>query len=532
MENQRRFSTPNGSRLEEENLVNEQQFESLIYQGKLRYNLGNKTFLSYKPHIKRVSIAEQSKRLISVLANTTERKVASIETSQSIDQRLKLDHRFNDQHSFHLEASHLYTDRNSDYRIASEDPLFTSLLRDSEISDIFQLEDNISQFISAKGTYLNRIGLQTRLRFFTGYQYNDDNLNSTIQNEEETFEALSNTDASFTVKDYFGGIKLSQKIGSLDLQVSGTAHNYFIKNSTLSNDADHRFFFMPDVSIKQSFADAHFVRGGYKFQVVFPSIQLLASQPIINNYRTTSIGVPSLEQATHHVFDLNYFRNSIWHHYIMTVNFNHSIRQDEFRSMVVTDSTGLQQFVPVNNQPENHSTLMVRFTKNYRKLKINLETKNLLANFKNTINELPIDNRTLRTEVELSVLMEYGAAGDIDFGVRSIFNDFKQNEESFVSSKYVPYLELKQKLWKKVLLSLTGTYSFFRDDRSNQSVDYSNIDASIEYDLARRLKVRTQVKNLLNNDLIFVNTFNSYYSSTQQFNVLERFVTWSLSYRF
>ena len=200
--------------------------------------------------------------------------------------------------------------------------------------------------------------------------------------------------------------------------------------------------------------------------------------------------------------------------------------------MVVTDSTGLQQFVPVNNQPENHSTLMVRFTKNYRKLKINLETKNLLANFKNTINELPIDNRTLRTEVELSVLMEYGAAGDIDFGVRSIFNDFKQNEESFVSSKYVPYLELKQKLWKKVLLSLTGTYSFFRDDRSNQSVDYSNIDASIEYDLARRLKVRTQVKNLLNNDLIFVNTFNSYYSSTQQFNVLERFVTWSLSYRF
>ena len=216
----------------------------------------------------------------------------------------------------------------------------------------------------------------------------------------------------------------------------------------------------------------------------------------------------------------------------MTVNFNHSIRQDEFRSMVVTDSTGLQQFVPVNNQPENHSTLMVRFTKNYRKLKINLETKNLLANFKNTINELPIDNRTLRTEVELSVLMEYGAAGDIDFGVRSIFNDFKQNEESFVSSKYVPYLELKQKLWKKVLLSLTGTYSFFRDDRSNQSVDYSNIDASIEYDLARRLKVRTQVKNLLNNDLIFVNTFNSYYSSTQQFNVLERFVTWSLSYRF
>ncbi|MGB3467874.1 MAG: TonB-dependent receptor, partial [Cyclobacteriaceae bacterium] len=397
----RTFSSQDNIRTEEETFLNNQLYESLIFNATYKNQISPNTSLNYKPNFKRIALSEQSERSLNVFDNTQNRFTDNGRLTNSFDHRLVLKHQFNKKSDLKISGSQLVKTGDANYNLSSDQRLFPSLFTDNEnLGSLLQLQDNDQRMFSLKSIFVRKLNLKSQLAIEAGYQNNSDALTSALVTEENN---SINNDVKYQVSDLFTGLIYARKINKTDVRLGLSVHKFDINSRSGTELTDTRWQVLPSVDIKKNFGKAHFLRSVYRKKVVFPTANQISENPIVTNYRTLAFGMGTLNEAIYHQFSLSYFRLSLWNHYTITVNINHDRKIDEFRPEVFIDSTGVQQTTMTNNQPESSSSVVLRFEKDFKKVTLKLKSDIFLLDFNNTLNDFTNSNNSLISNNELGI---------------------------------------------------------------------------------------------------------------------------------
>ncbi|MBC6401938.1 MAG: TonB-dependent receptor [Ekhidna sp.] len=526
-EEERRFISPLGEIIENEDFTLNQAFNTLLHQSTIKYVLGKNTFLKYSPYYKHTEVDDSSNRLLDVDAGVLIRSSANNRQAKSLDQQLIIDHKLNNKSTFKLQTRYTVNDKSTALNLDSDQEIFEEQLG-QRVNQLFQSGDRDESGFLTQLSFSGYLGLKSILKSSVGYQRNNQKLVSRIFLPKANKHIFPN-DVNYTVTDTYAGLSLQQKVSNVRFEMGGKMHA-FLTEIPSEESKKRNYIFTPLFNIKQSFSSSHSLRFSYSVDVIYPIVDQLITHPIVKNYRTLEGGNFMLNHSLHHDFSINYFNFSVWSQMTFIFNVGYLRKLDAFRNEIATNSGSTQVLRSFNNQPEDRVFGLIRLDKKWSSFSVFLKGNIAFEDFQSIVDNITIENNSLITSSELSLSLAPLEKSEVSIGIKLDGNLFKQNEVSFATTNWGPLIGLNQSIGSWVFAMSAEHRVFEGGDNSNQI--YTNITGEIQCKISDHFEAKGAIYNLLNNDSVVKNTFNTYYSSTKTFIVLERIFSITASYKF
>jgi len=474
----------------------------------------------------------------------------------SINQNLQAYYTLNDNNIFAFEAKHLYQNENPFYQALLSEQPFTSTLPLNEVNvaggELFTI--NQEQTIrtnktDAKLDYYWVLNKKSNLNFTLGttqsrqnfdsgifeiFEGNRNALDQSIPNSETGETQSLTNDVKFHFSDIFLGVHYKVKTGKITWTPGLTLHNF----RTLSDQngietVDEKVLALPDLFVNLQFAQTQSLRFNYQVSAQYTDIGNYAEGLIFNNFNSLFRGNRELENAIFHNVSLNYFNFSMFSFTNFFGGVNYSRRIDPIKTVGLFQ--GINQISsPTNNSNFADETLSAnaRFSKNFKKWRLNLSGNLSYSDLNNIINTIDVNTQNFTQNYRASFATNFKEAPNLEVGYnRTITSSDNGVSRTFFTDR--PFANLEWAFGKG--FTLTADWSYYNYDDDDPGTDLENryqfLESSLFYQKPdSKWEFSLRATNIFDVDVISQNTVNDISIRNTEFFVQPRILLFTTTY--
>ncbi|RMB56673.1 TonB-dependent receptor [Dokdonia sinensis] len=478
----------------------------------------------------------------------------------SINQNVNLYYTLNEDNIFAGTFQHLYQDEDPFYNaILSEEP-FTApdpnnpMNQISSIDfmpganglfDINQNKNIKTNKLDAKVDYYYILNKKSNLNITAGATLSrqdfDSNLfeilaDGTVDDLEETEDGtVIGNEVAFNFSDLFLGLHYKVKTGIFTFTPGLTLHNYRTKSEQLGTTTEEsEVTVLPDLFTVVDFAQGKSLRVNYQMTAQYTDVNNFAEGLLFNNYNSLFRGNREIENAIFHNASINYFSFSMFNFTSLFGGVNYSRRVDPIKT--TGTFVGINQVAsPINNTNFADETLSAnaRFSKRFKKWKLNLSANGSYSDLNNIINGEDRNTKNLSQTYTTSAETNLKEAPNFEIGYRynSTNSDNGVTDRTFFTHR--PFANAEWNFLNGFTLGADWSLYNYDDNDDSTEIDnmYSFLEANLYYQKPdSKWEFRIQATNLLDVDVISNNSVNDFQISNTEYFVQPRIVMFTVQY--
>ncbi|MFT4154191.1 hypothetical protein [Parafilimonas sp.] len=413
---------------------------------------------------------------------------------------------------------------------------FNSLFQD-ETSKIFNHDANIkySRGIN-KNSFNVELGNKSSRQNFYSYMQATDSTNNKVN-----LSADFNNNIKYTTRELYAAVSYSSLLSNkLSYIVSLKANSAkLIFDSALNKTYFNKLYMLPSITIKYEFSNNAGASFSYAANENLPRINQLYNGYIFTGLLHLEKGSGALKPGLNHGFNLNYHFGDLVNKGLLL--FSGAIYQIN-QLPYVNNLNNRQMYSFLQNEFYNagiSNTFLALYT----------FIQKIMPSVKSQVT-FNISVNTAKTTTGYNDILQTNKlrGSALKFEYRSVFD--KQFNFTF-SGRYT--LNHQKNLLTGVSsnthqLSATQTfdYTILKSLHLNSSVSYLSVSGNLNKEeniillnagalfqvIPKKLSVRVSANNLLNKTYFVSNSFNSFYSYANRFEILKRFATINVQYKF
>ncbi|TVZ22031.1 carboxypeptidase family protein [Dokdonia sp. Hel_I_63] len=478
----------------------------------------------------------------------------------SINQNVNLYYTLDENNIFSGTIQHLYQDEDPFYNATlSQEPFTAPDPADmtNEISsidfmpganglfDINQNKNIKTNKLDAKLDYYYILNKKSNINITAGTTLSRQDFNSnlfqiletgTVDDLTETLDGtIIGNDVAFNFSDVFVGLHYKLKTGIFTITPGLTLHNYTTKSEqlgTTTEDSDVRL--LPDLFTVLDFSQGKSLRVNYQMTAQYTDVNNFAEGLLFNNYNSLYRGNREIENAIYHNASINYFSFSMFNFTSLFGGINYSRRVDPIKTS--GSFVGINQVAsPINNTNFADQTLSAnaRFSKRFKKWKLNLSANGSYSDLNNIINGEDRNTKNLTQNYRTSAETNFKEAPNFEIGYNftSTNSDNGVTDRTFFTNR--PFANAEWNFGKGFTIGADWSLYNYDDNDDSTEIDnmYSFLEANIYYQKPdSQWEFRIQATNLLNVDTISSNNVNDFTISNTEYFVQPRIAMFTVKY--
>ena len=473
----------------------------------------------------------------------------------SINQNLKAYYTINDSNIFAFEAQHLFQKENPFYQALLSDQPFESTIPLSQVAtgELFSIDQEKTirtNKVDAKLDYywvLNKksnlnvtLGTtQSGQRFNSGifevFEGSRERLNESLPNPNQGEETQSlRNDVAFHFSDVFLGLHYKVKTGKVTWTPGVTLHNFGTESTQQGSVTDDdEWIALPDLFVNIQFGQTQSLRFNYQANAQYTDVTNYAEGLVFNNFNSLFRGNRNLENALFHNVSLNYFSFSAFSFTNFFGGINYTRRIDPIKTVGLFQ--GINQISsPVNNSNFADETVSAngRFSKSFKKWRLNLRSNLSYSNLNNIINGLDRQTENFTQSYRASFATNFDKAPNLEVG----FNRNITNSDNGVSRVFTtdrPFANFEWAFGKGFIFTADWEYFNYDDDDATTDIDnnYQFLEAALFYQKPKsKWEFSLKATNLFDVDVISQNTVNDITIRNTEYFVQPRIVLLTTKY--
>lgn len=472
----------------------------------------------------------------------------------SINQSLKAYYTLNENNIFAFEAQHLFQNENPFYQALLSDQPFTSTIPLSQVAagELFSLDQE--QIIrtnktDAKLDYYWVLNKKSNLNFTLGTTQSRQHFDSGIFEifegtrsrldesvaDEETGETQSlRNGVKFHFSDIFLGLHYKVKTGKVTWTPGLTLHNFRTESDqNLTTTIDEKWLALPDLFVNVQFGQSQSLRFNYQMTAQYTDVTNYAEGLVFNNFNSLFRGNRNLENAIFHNISANYFSFSMFNFTNFFGGVNYTRRIDPIKTVGLF--SGINQISsPINNSNFADETVSAngRFSKTFKKWRLNLSSNLSYSNLNNIINGLDRRTENFTQNYRTSFATNFEDAPNVEVGFsRNITQSDNGVSRTFTTDQ--PFANFEWAFGKG--FTFTADWEFFNYDDDDDATDIDNtyqfLEAALFYKKPEsKWEFSVEATNLFDVDVISQNTVNDITIRNTEFFVQPRIVMFTTRY--
>ncbi len=333
----------------------------------------------------------------------------------------------------------------------------------------------------------------------------------------------------------FVGLHYKLKTGIFTITPGLTLHNYTTKSEqlgTTTEDSDVRL--LPDLFTVLDFSQGKSLRVNYQMTAQYTDVNNFAEGLLFNNYNSLYRGNREIENAIYHNASINYFSFSMFNFTSLFGGINYSRRVDPIKTS--GSFVGINQVAsPINNTNFADQTLSAnaRFSKRFKKWKLNLSANGSYSDLNNIINGEDRNTKNLTQNYRTSAETNFKEAPNFEIGYNftSTNSDNGVTDRTFFTNR--PFANAEWNFGKGFTLGADWSLYNYDDNDDSTEIDnmYSFLEANLYYQKPdSQWEFRIQATNLLNVDTISSNNVNDFQISNTEYFVQPRIAMFTVKY--
>ena len=450
----------------------------------------------------------------------------------------------------------MYSDEDPFYQaILSEEPFVNSQTNPplstiafepgaNGLFDINQNKNITSNKLDAKVDYYYVLNSKSNLNFTLGTTLSQQDFNSNLfqilstgnadLNQTISGDVIGN-DVRFNFSDVFLGLHYKVKTGKFTITPGLTLHNYGTKSEQLGTTTEeNEWMVLPDLFTVVDFAQGKSLRVNYQMNAQYTDVNNFVEGLLFNNYNSLFRGNRNIENAIFHNASINYFSFSMFNFTSLFGGVNYSRRVDPIKSTGFFD--GINQITsPVNNTNFADETLSAnaRFSKRFKKWKLNLSANGSYSDLNNIINGIDRNTKNLTQNYRTSAETNFKDAPNFEIGYNHTITNSDNGVTDRTFTTIRPFANMEVNFLKGFTFAADWSLYNYDDDDDSTEIDnmYSFLEANLYYQKPdSKWEFRIQATNLLDVDVISNNSVNDISIRNTEYFVQPRIVMLTVKY--
>jgi len=546
----------NDSYKEEDDQENKNNLLSMMARLRVDYSPSDRGQVKYRLNLNYVDNKEEqgvnrfrNNEFTGFSQNQTKRENYNLSQTLSYIQKVGRDNNI----GFYLR--HQYQKETPDLLMNAEEQMFNawgSLTPNNGRYILRQDQEYTTNTLQLYSVYNQLINNTTNLKFKIGTNFSFQGFKNEIYDQDNLItqnNAVSDTD--FNYNETFVDATFTKKLGNFQADL-GAGVSFFNETAKFRSGTKTSFNeakVLPHVVLNYKFSNATQITLNYNQAYSFPNAKDLTESYVIQNYRSIFSGNQNLRQALTHTSSLNFnhFDSFTFFNVFANLSYVHrerSIQNNSRFEKVVTDPSNPDAYTVsqinslFNSDYEEKSySGMFRIGKKFTKW-MNTRLSGTLSysdyyTFTNTLNSPDVQvvnsnsftqNYTLNNQFTIKKSLE------LNIGLNATFSKFKSlTEQNF--DGWRPFADVSWSINSKLLLQ--SDFSYRIQNRDGQRINEAKeLNASLRYNIAKKVYVTLIGGNLLGNGAVVSNAFNDIYVETTTKNVLGRYFMVNVRYKF
>ncbi|WP_452222189.1 outer membrane beta-barrel protein [Lacinutrix salivirga] len=443
---------------------------------------------------------------------------------------------------------------NNDNGFNNPDPLDDEDPYDGTAEDIgldrSQFNYNINQEklvktnqLDAKLDYWNILNKKSDINFTIGTIYSnqqfDSNIFQTLDNGSDldtnsNIAGVSNVnDIKYTFSDVYLGMHYRYKTGKFTISPGVSAHAYGVKNSQFNTETTNNFFrLLPDLNVRVQLKSSENLNLSYKMQTQFTDVNQFARGLVLNNYNSTFIGNPNLENSLSHNINLSYFSFNMFNYTNVFANISYSKNIDNIRTQsIFQPGSVIRSSTPFNSGLEDESVnVLGRFQRRFGKLQASIRGNFSYQKYNQFINNQLSVNQNYTQTYTPSLRSNFREAPNFEISYRYSVSDNNQGDRSTKILTNSPSVEFDALIFKT--FTFRTDYGYTRQTVGDNTNSFGLLNANLMYRKENDSKWEYEIKatNILDVDSNLTNNVGGFSVSTSEYFIQPRFLTFRVIY--
>ncbi|WP_034061378.1 TonB-dependent receptor [Lacinutrix jangbogonensis] len=456
---------------------------------------------------------------------------------------------------FALSIQHLLQD---------EDPFYNALLENDPTSDDdpyddtadglgldrTQLNYNINQEkfvktnqLDAKLDYWNILNKKSDINFTLGTIYSnqqfDSNIFQTLDDGSEldtdsSIPGISDVnDVRYTFSDVYLGLHYRYKTGKFTISPGVSGHAYSVTNDQLNIETKDNFFrLLPDLNVRVQLKTSENLNFSYRMQTQFTDVNQFARGVVLNNYNSTFVGNPGLENSLSHNLNLRYFSFNMFNYTNVFAFLNYSKNIDNIRTQsVFQPGSVIRTSTPFNSGLADETfTASGRFQRRFGKLQASIRGSFNYSKFNQFINDRLSVNENFSQTYTPTLRSNFRDAPNFELSYRYSVSKNNQGDRSTDILTNSPSVEFDALIFKK--FTFKTDYGYTRQTVGDNTNSFGLLNANLIYRKENDSKWEYEIKatNILDVDSNLTNNVGGFSVSTSEYFIQPRFLTFRAIY--
>ena len=479
-----------------------------------------------------------------------------------INQNLNYYYTLDDTNIFALSVQHLLQDEDPFYNALLENDPTNNNNLDPSTRDPFddtadglgldgtQLNYNVNQKkrvktnqLDAKLDYWNILNKKSDINFTVGTIYSNQKFNSNIfqvldnGNELDTSPNITDVsdinDTNYTFSDLYLGMHYRFKTGKFTISPGVSAHAYSAVNKQFGDETKDNFFrLLPDLNVRVQLKQSENLNLSYRMQTQFTDVNQFARGLVLNNYNSTFVGNPDLQNALTHNLNLSYFSFNMFNYTNVFAFLNYSKSIDNIRTRsVFQPGSVIRSSTPFNSGFEDESfSASGRFQRRFGKLQASVRGSFNYSKFNQLINDIVSVNQNYSQNYTTTLRSNFREAPNFELSYRYGVSNNNQGDRTTKIFTNAPSIEFDALIFKK--FTFRTDYSYNKQTIAENSNSFGLWNANLVYRKNNDSKWEYELKatNLLDTRERLQNSNGNFSVSTSEYFIQPRFVTFRFVY--
>ncbi|MEJ6793307.1 MAG: outer membrane beta-barrel protein [Lacinutrix sp.] len=397
--------------------------------------------------------------------------------------------------------------------------------------------------IDAKLDYWNILNKKSDINFTIGTihsnQQFDSNIFQTLDNGNELDTNSSITgvsdvnDIKYTFSDVYLGMHYRYKTGKFTISPGLSAHAYSVVNDQFNTETKDNFFrLLPDLNVRVQLKTSENLNLSYRMQSQFTDVNQFARGIVLNNYNSTFIGNPNLENSLSHNLNLSYFSFNMFNYTNVFAFLNYSKNIDNLRTQsIFQPGSVIRSSTPFNSGLEDETfTASGRFQRRFGKLQASIRGNFNYSKFNQFINNQLSVNENLSQTYTPTLRSNFRDAPNFELSYRYTTSDNVQGDRTTKIITNSPSVEFDALIFKK--FTFKTDYGYTRQTVGGNTNSFGLLNANLIYRKENDSKWEYEVKatNILDVDSNLTNNVGGFSVSTSEYFIQPRFLTFRAVY--
>ncbi|WP_290699690.1 outer membrane beta-barrel protein [Lacinutrix sp.] len=397
--------------------------------------------------------------------------------------------------------------------------------------------------VDAKVDYWNILNKKSDINFTIGTIYSnqqfDSNIFQTLDNgvELDTDPAIPEVsdvnDVKYTFTDVYLGMHYRYKTGKFTISPGLSAHSYNVANDQFNTKTTDNFFrLLPDLNVRVQLKTSENLNLSYRMQTQFTDVNQFARSVVLNNYNSTFVGNPDLENSLSHNINLSYFSFNLFNYTNVFASLNYSKNIDAIRTQsIFQPASVIRSSEPFNSDFADETfTATGRFQRRFGKLQASIRGSFNYSKFNQFINNQLSVNENFTQTYAPSLRSNFREAPNFGITYNYSTSDNNQGDRTTKIITNRPSLEFDALIFKT--FTFKTDYGYTRQTVGGNTNSFGLFNANLMYRKENDSKWEYELKatNILDVESNVNNNVGGFSVSTSEYFIQPRFLTFRAIY--